>query len=104
EIAQSKNLITIADNTFLTPYFFRPFDYGVDIVVHSTTKYINGHSDIVGGAIICRTQEHAESVAFYVNALGTACSPFDAWLVLRGVKTLPQRMEAHQRGAMAVAQ
>jgi cystathionine beta-lyase/cystathionine gamma-synthase len=103
EIAREKHLLTIADNTFLTPYFLRPFDYGVDLVVHSTTKYLNGHSDVVGGAIICRTEEHAEAVGYYVNALGTGGSPFDAWLVLRGVKTLPQRMQAHQRGAMAIA-
>lgn len=102
-IAKGAKLITIADNTFLSPYFFRPFELGVDIVVHSTTKYLNGHSDVVGGAIIVRTEEHAERIGYYVNALGTAGSPFDAWLVLRGVKTLPQRMEAHQRGAMTIA-
>ena len=102
-VARESSLITIADNTFLSPYFFRPFELGVDIVVHSTTKYLNGHSDVVGGAIIVRTAEHAERVGYYVNALGTAGSPFDAWLVLRGVKTLPQRMEAHQRGALTIA-
>jgi len=101
--AREKNLLAIADNTFLTPYFFRPFEFGVDIVVHSTTKYINGPSDIVGGAIVARTQEHAERIGYLVNALGTAASPFDSWLVLRGVKTLAYRMEAHQRGAQAVA-
>ncbi len=101
--AKEKNLLTIADNTFLSPYFFRPFELGVDIVVHSTTKYINGHSDVVGGAIIVRTDEVAERVGYYVNALGTAASPFDSWLVLRGIKTLSYRMEAHQRGALAVA-
>jgi cystathionine beta-lyase/cystathionine gamma-synthase len=104
EIAQSAGAITIADNTFLSPYLQRPFEFGVDIVLHSTTKYINGHSDVVGGAIVTRTQEHAERVAYLVNALGLACSPFDAWLVLRGVKTLAPRMEAHQRGAMALAE
>ncbi|WP_437185042.1 trans-sulfuration enzyme family protein [Planctomicrobium sp. SH668] len=103
-VAKSANLVTLADNTFLSPYLQRPFELGVDVVVHSTTKYLNGHSDVVGGAVITRTQEHADKVAYYVNAMGLACSPFDAWLVLRGVKTLPVRMEAHQRGAIAVAQ
>lgn len=102
-IAQERGLITIADNTFLTPLLLRPLDLGVDIVIHSTTKYLNGHSDVVGGAIITQKPEHAEQVGFYVNAMGLGGSPFDAWLVLRGVKTLPQRMEAHQRGAMALA-
>lgn len=102
-IAKEAKIMTIADNTFLSPYFQRPFELGVDVIVHSTTKYLNGHSDVVGGAVISRTQEHAEKVGYYVNALGLACSPFDAWLVLRGIKTLGPRMEAHQRGAMALA-
>ena len=75
----------------------------MDIVIHSTTKYLNGHSDVVGGCVVTKEQEHAERVAYIVNALGLGCSPFDAWLVLRGVKTLGPRMEAHQRAAMAVA-
>jgi cystathionine beta-lyase/cystathionine gamma-synthase len=81
----------------------RPLEFGVDIVVHSTTKYINGHSDVVGGAVISRTAELAEQVHFYCNAIGSACSPFDAFLVLRGVKTLPQRMAAHEHNASTVA-
>lgn len=97
-------IITIADNTFCSPYLQRPIEYGVDIVLHSTTKYLNGHSDVVGGCVISRTDELAERVAYISNALGLGCSPFDAWLVLRGVKTLGARMEAHQRGAMALAQ
>lgn len=103
EIAKEAKIMTIADNTFLSPYFQRPFELGVDVIVHSTTKYLNGHSDVVGGAVISKTQEHADKVGYYVNALGLACSPFDAWLVLRGIKTLGPRMEAHQRGAMALA-
>ena len=103
QIAKSAGLITIADNTFLSPYLQRPFEHGVDIVVHSTTKYLNGHSDVVGGCVVTRRKEHAEKISYIVNALGLACSPFDAWLVLRGVKTLGPRMEAHQRGAMALA-
>lgn len=104
EIAKECGAITIADNTFLSPYLQRPLDLGVDIVMHSTTKYLNGHSDVVGGALITKHKPHAERVGYVVNALGTACSPFDAWLVLRGIKTLGPRMEAHQRGAQAVAE
>lgn len=102
-IAKEAKAMTIADNTFLSPYFQRPFELGVDVIVHSTTKYLNGHSDVVGGAIVSKTQEYAEKVGYIVNALGLGCSPFDAWLVLRGIKTLGPRMEAHQRGAMALA-
>ena len=104
EIARNAKVITIADNTFLSPYLQRPMELGVDIVMHSTTKYLNGHSDVVGGCIITKHQEHADQIAYYVNALGMGCSPFDAWLVLRGVKTLGPRMEAHQKAAMAVAE
>ena len=102
-VAREAGAITIADNTFLSPYLQRPFEFGVDIVVHSTTKYLNGHSDVVGGAVVSREQALAERVGYLHNALGLGCSPFDAWLVLRGIKTLGPRMEAHQRGAMALA-
>ncbi|MFN3159391.1 MAG: trans-sulfuration enzyme family protein [Rubinisphaera brasiliensis] len=102
-IAKEHNLLTIADNTFLSPYLQRPFEYGVDVVVHSTTKYLNGHSDVVGGCVVSSTEELAQKVAYIVNGLGLGCSPFDAFLVLRGVKTLGPRMEAHQKGAMALA-
>ncbi|MDP3965882.1 MAG: PLP-dependent aspartate aminotransferase family protein [bacterium] len=103
-IAKNKKLLTVADNTFLSPYFQRPLELGVDIVVHSTTKYLNGHSDIVGGAIIYSTKELQERGNFLVNATGVSGSPFDAWLVLRGVKTLALRMEAHQNNAFKIAQ
>ncbi len=103
KIAQDQGAISIADNTFLSPYLQRPFEHGVDVVIHSTTKYLNGHSDVVGGCVVTKHQEHSERVAYVVNALGLACSPFDAWLVLRGIKTLGPRMEAHQKSAMAVA-
>ncbi len=104
-IARKHKLVTVADNTFMSPYFQRPLELGVDIVFHSTTKYINGHSDVVGGLIVVgENKKLAEQLAFNVNALGTACSPFDAWLVLRGVKTLGPRMEAHQRNAFAMAE
>ncbi len=103
-IAKSAGAISIADNTFMSPYFQRPLELGVDIVLHSMTKYLNGHSDVVAGCVITKDKEYADKVSYIVNALGLACSPFDAWLVLRGVKTLGPRMEAHQRGAMALAQ
>jgi cystathionine beta-lyase/cystathionine gamma-synthase len=103
-IASEAGAITIADNTFMSPYLQRPFEHGVDIVMHSTTKYLNGHSDVVGGCVVTRHEEHVERIAYIVNALGLPCSPFDAWLVLRGVKTLAPRMQAHQRAAAAVAE
>jgi O-succinylhomoserine (thiol)-lyase len=103
-IARKHKLVTICDNTFLSPYFQRPLDLGCDIALHSTTKYLNGHSDVVGGAIVSKTRETGERVAALTNALGTCCSPFDAWLVLRGCKTLPCRMEAHARNAQALAE
>lgn len=103
-IAKKHKLITVCDNTFLSPYFQKPFEFGVDIVLHSTTKYINGHSDVVGGAIVYKDEPTKEKIRFMVNALGVSEAPFDAWLVLRGVKTLAHRMEAHQENAMAIAQ
>ena len=102
-IAKEHNAVTVADNTFMSPYLQRPLDFGVDIVVHSTTKYINGHSDVIGGCVISATPEHANRISWICNALGLACSPFDAWLVLRGVKTLACRMEAQQANAIKIA-
>ena len=104
EIAGEHGVLTLCDNTFLSPYLQRPFEFGVDVVVHSTTKYINGHSDVVGGAVIAREPELAERLGWICNAAGMACSPFDAWLVLRGVKTLGCRMEAQQRTALKLAE
>ncbi|HOW70232.1 MAG TPA: PLP-dependent aspartate aminotransferase family protein [Phycisphaerae bacterium] len=101
--ARGHGILTIVDNTFMSPYFQNPLGFGADIVVHSTTKYLNGHSDVVGGAIVVKDAALGERVGYLVNALGTACSPFDAWLVLRGVKTLACRMEAHQANALAIA-
>ena len=103
EIAKDAGLISIADNTFLSPALQRPLELGCDIVMHSTTKYLNGHSDVVGGAIISKSEEHAGQIAHIVNALGLAASPFDCWLVLRGIKTLGPRMKAHEENAMALA-
>ena len=103
DIARRHNLMTAADNTFLTPYFLRPIEYGVDLVVHSTTKYLNGHCDVVGGAVVTTTDELTDRVQFLLNALGTCASPFDCWLVLRGIKTLPVRMMRHEENAAQVA-
>lgn len=103
EIAKSAGAMTICDNTFMSPYLQRPFEFGVDVIMHSTTKYLNGHSDVVGGAVISKDAEIAERYAWICNCLGLACSPFDAWLVLRGVKTLSVRMEAQQATAMKIA-
>jgi cystathionine gamma-synthase len=103
-LAQSRQIITAVDNTFMSPYFQRPLAMGIDMVVHSTTKYINGHSDVVGGAIITNNPDLNERVAFITNACGLTESPWDAWLVLRGVRSLAQRMEAHAASAQQVAQ
>ena len=103
DLARSRGVKTICDNTFLSPYFQRPLDLGIDVVTHSTTKYINGHSDVVGGALVVRDPELAERVAFHQNALGTCAGPFDCFLTLRGVRTLAVRMEAHFRSGLALA-
>jgi cystathionine beta-lyase/cystathionine gamma-synthase len=103
KLAHRYNSIAICDNTFLSPYFQRPLEFGVDIVVHSTTKYINGHSDVVGGAAVVNNPEIAERIGFLQNAMGTCAGPQDCFLVLRGIKTLALRMEEHNRNALAVA-
>ncbi|MBN2735543.1 MAG: PLP-dependent transferase [Spirochaetales bacterium] len=103
-IAQEQSLIVVVDNTFMTPYFQKPLLLGADISLHSTTKYINGHSDVVGGAIVSKTLDLAQKIYFNVNALGVSEAPFDSWLVLRGVKTLPLRMEKHQQNALKIAE
>ncbi len=102
-IAKKHKLLSVVDNTFLSPYFQKPLELGVDMVVHSTTKYLNGHSDVVGGAIIYSNSQLQQRGRYLVNALGVSQSPYDAWLVLRGVKTLVPRMEVHQSNALAVA-
>jgi cystathionine gamma-lyase/cystathionine beta-lyase len=103
DVAKHHNLLTVIDNTFATPYFLRPIEYGVDLVVHSTTKYLNGHCDVVGGAVVTTTDELTKRIQFLLNAMGTCASPFDCWLVLRGIETLPVRMKQHEENAMAVA-
>ncbi len=103
DIARSKGVLTLCDNTFLTPYFQNPLALGIDIVMHSTTKYINGHSDVVGGAIVVNDTGLAEKIYFHQNAMGTCQAPLDCFLVLRGLKTLALRMEAHNRNALDIA-
>ena len=102
-LCRKRRLISVVDNTFLTPCFQRPLKMGADIVVHSTTKYLNGHSDSVGGAVVLAQKEHAERIKFVQNSAGAILSPFDSWLVLRGIKTLPLRMKAHDANGRAVA-
>ncbi|MDH4067638.1 MAG: PLP-dependent aspartate aminotransferase family protein [Dehalococcoidia bacterium] len=104
DIARRHKLLTVVDNTFATPYFLRPIEYGIDLVVHSTTKYLNGHCDVVGGAVVTTTDELTQRLQFLLNAMGTCASPFDCWLVLRGIETLPVRMRQHQENALAVAE
>ncbi|HWF79926.1 MAG TPA: cystathionine gamma-synthase [Streptosporangiaceae bacterium] len=103
EIAHSAGALLAVDNTFASPYLQQPLSLGADAVVHSTTKYIGGHSDVVGGAIVVPDAELAERLAFMRNAIGSVGGPFDAWLTLRGVKTLSVRMDRHCANALAVA-
>jgi len=103
EIAHRHNLLLVVDNTFASPYFQQPLKLGADIVVHSTTKYLNGHSDIIGGALALNNEEVYQAIKFYQNAAGGVPSPFDSWLTLRGIKTLAVRMRQHEENAIAVA-
>ena len=104
-IARKRGLISVCDNTFATPFVQRPLEHGFDLVVHSTTKYLNGHSDCLGGAAIVRADSALkERIGYLQNALGAVSSPFDSFLTLRGIKTLALRMERHCANALAVAQ
>ncbi len=103
-IAHEYGALAIVDNTFLSPVNQRPFELDADIVVHSTTKYLNGHSDVVGGAVVARERSVVERLQYLCNALGQGASPFDCWLVLRGIKTLVPRMRLHEKNARSVAQ
>ncbi len=102
-IARAAGAQTVVDNTFATPWFQRPLEHGIDLVCHSTTKYLNGHSDVVGGAVVTGDGEIHERLRFLQNAVGAVPSPMDAFLVLRGLKTLHVRMERHAENALAVA-
>lgn len=103
EMAHRHKLIVVVDNTFASPYFQQPLQLGADVVVHSTTKYINGHSDVVGGALIMNDPVFHEAIKFFQNAAGGVPGPFDSWLTLRGIKTLAVRMRQHAENAMTVA-
>ena len=102
-IAKRNDILTVSDNTFATPFFQQPLKLGVDIVVHSTTKYLNGHSDIVGGAVVTNERALYNKIWYLQNAIGAAPGPFDCFLVLRGIKTLAVRMERHADNAMKIA-
>lgn len=103
EMAHHHKLLVVVDNTFASPYFQLPLRLGADIVVHSTTKYINGHSDVIGGVLVVNDEEIYEALKFYQNAAGGVPGPFDCWLTLRGIKTLAVRMRQHADNAMVVA-
>jgi cystathionine gamma-lyase len=102
-MAKKAGVLTVVDNTFMSPFFQNPLDQGADIVLHSMTKFINGHSDVVGGALMFNSDEIKEKIFFYQNAIGPSQSPFDSWLVLRGIKTLAVRMKAHEQNAIKIA-
>jgi cystathionine gamma-lyase/cystathionine beta-lyase/cystathionine gamma-lyase/homocysteine desulfhydrase len=103
ELAHANGAKVVCDNTFMSPYFQQPIEFGVDIVVHSTTKYLNGHSDSVGGFVALNDEADAEWIMFVQNGIGAILSPFDSFLVLRGTKTLAVRMDAHDRNGRIVA-
>ncbi|MGH9769005.1 MAG: trans-sulfuration enzyme family protein [Blastocatellia bacterium] len=102
-LTRERGILLVIDNTFMSPFFLRPIEWGADIVVHSTTKYLNGHSDSVGGVVITTRPQDAEAVGFLQNAVGAIISPFDAWLVMRGTKTLAVRMTEHDKNGRRVA-
>ncbi len=104
KIAREHNIILAVDNTFASSYFQRPLELGADIVVHSTTKYLSGHSDIIGGAIVTSNEQLYSDLKFYQNAIGAVPSPLDSWLVLRGIKTLAVRMREHEKNALFLAE
>ncbi len=104
EIAHERGVFVVVDNTFASPYVQRPLDFGADLVVHSTTKFLNGHSDSVGGIVVAVRDDHIEWLRFVQNAEGAILGPMDAWLVLRGTKTLPIRMERHNANAAVLAE
>jgi cystathionine gamma-lyase len=103
DIAHENNLVLVVDNTFLSPYFQKPLDLGADIVVHSSTKYIGGHSDVLGGSVLLNDETYYQQIAYRQNAVGAVLSPFDSYLTLRGIKTLSLRMEQHQKNALEIA-
>jgi cystathionine gamma-lyase/homocysteine desulfhydrase len=103
-VAKSKNALFIVDNTFYTPYWQNPLDLGADIVVHSATKYLGGHSDVVAGLVVTKEAELGDQLHFYQNAIGGVLGPQDSWLLMRGMKTLGLRMKQHEFGANKIAE
>lgn len=103
QIAKQHHLLTMIDNTFMSPYFQRPLDLGVDLVIHSATKFLGGHSDVIGGAVITKSKELAAKIYFVQNGFGAILGPQDSWLLLRGIKTLRARMELQQQSALEIA-
>ncbi|HZK75458.1 MAG TPA: PLP-dependent aspartate aminotransferase family protein, partial [Candidatus Kapabacteria bacterium] len=103
-LARERKIVSAVDNTFASPYLQNPLDFGIDIVLHSATKYIGGHSDVLGGALVTSQPEIAEQIKFYQNSYGAVPSPFDCWLLLRSVKTLSLRMRAHCENAQIIAE
>src|SRR5258708_8958302 len=103
DLAHQRGIDVVVDNTFMSPYFQRPIEFGADMVVHSTTKFLNGHSDGLGGVVVCTRPEQAEKLAFLQKAAGAILSPFECWLILRGVKTLAVRMLQHDCNGRRVA-
>ena len=103
DASHAVNAKVVVDNTFMSPYFQNPLDLGADMVLHSLTKYINGHSDVVGGAVMLNNKEQYDKLWYLQNSIGPSQSPFDSWLVLRGIKTLPLRMRAHEENAQEIA-
>ncbi|MGA7287659.1 MAG: PLP-dependent aspartate aminotransferase family protein [Terriglobales bacterium] len=103
DLSHQHGVEVVVDNTFMSPYFQRPIEFGADMVVHSTTKFLNGHSDGLGGVVVCTKPEQAEKLAFLQKCAGAILSPFECWLILRGVKTLAVRMAQHDRNGRAVA-
>lgn len=104
KIGKKNKIITCVDNTFITPYFQNPLDFGIDIVLHSSTKYLNGHCDVIGGCVITSNNVIAEKIKFIQNSIGAVPSPFDCFLILRSLKTLAQRMKAHNENAIAICE
>ncbi len=100
--AKAVGALVVVDNTFLTPIYQKPLSLGADFVIHSTTKFINGHSDVIGGVIICKTQQSAEELAWWGNCLGSTGTPFDSYLTLRGIRTLNARMRCHEESSQKV--
>lgn len=103
-IAKKHNLLFIVDNTFLTPYFQRPFELGADVIIHSGTKFLGGHNDTIAGFLVTNLPEISEKLRFLIKTVGSGLAPFDSWLIMRGIKTLPIRMEKAQQNAKDIAQ